>query len=180
MLLNPRRSHVSLYIVLKEFETCLMFAMLRCDSMLSCQEPLVLFRSDQKRHCVLSKIQLVLKSSRTDVSLRQNRGPGKEPKVEPRGRRSRQLRPLRMTRANRAAGCGRQIVDAIWLHMSCMTSRAKSKHKPWANRQPTNHARGHVPCKVYRGSKSVSDVCGTLPTRQGAATPLRFAPPTDW
>ena len=27
--------------------------------------------------------------------------------------------------------------------------------KPWANRQPTNHARGHVPCKAYRWSKSV-------------------------
>ena len=33
-------------------------------------------RSDQKRHCVLSKIQIVLKSSRTDVSNGQNRGPG--------------------------------------------------------------------------------------------------------
>ena len=30
-----------------------------------------------------------------------------------------------------------------------------AKHKPWANRQPTNHARGHVPCKVYRGSLGV-------------------------
>ena len=37
---------------------------LRCLSLFS------LFR-DEKRHCVLSKIHLVLKSSRTDVSLRQ-------------------------------------------------------------------------------------------------------------
>ena len=33
--------------------------------------------------------------------------------------------------------------------------RQQAKHKPGANRQPTDHARGHGPCKVYQGSKSV-------------------------
>ena len=30
-----------------------------------------------------------------------------------------------------------------------------AKHKPWANRKPTNHARGHMPYKMHRGSKTV-------------------------
>ena len=51
------------------------------------------------------------------------------------------------------------ILTPHWIAIrlqSCLPMFDESaKHKPWANSQPPNHVRGHVPCKVHRGSKSV-------------------------
>ena len=51
--------------------------------------------------------------------------------------------------------CSRKSVRTS--NVQCILKMASSllHTKPWANRQPTNHARGHVPCKVYRGPMSV-------------------------
>ena len=46
-------------------------------------------------------------------------------------------------------GNGNQVID-------CGVELGQpAECKPWANRQSTNHARCHVPCKVYRGSQTV-------------------------
>ena len=79
-------------------------------------EDLHLIRPDQKRHCVLSKIQLVLKSSRTDVSLRQNRGPGLRTKDRATGSNARQLRPMMMTTRHSSKSCSTRRVPGQRTH----------------------------------------------------------------